>query len=989
MVAEFIIIKLFTHTRTRTRTRTETNMFTKNLKGSFYCIIFLLLIYPSYVSPNQWKDRRLSYFKESEATKKNEAAPKFNFQKGVLISESSRDRVSNLSNGDYFIRNDNQCDTDEANVKIKISTDDWPDQSSWSLVDLSENNLIRDGGSYSKGNKIYEDQFCLKPGNFNFIMSDSWGDGLCPNWSNSEYCGFYEVSVNGVVADSGSSFGYERERFFSVCTIDDQCDDLNDCTTDSCYKNLCVHEKLECSECGGNHVAISIKTDDWAYQTTWDVRNSNTGSILRSGGAYDKNNNIFTDNFCLAQGYYEFAIYDSYGDGICPTWSSVCGHYEVSVNNVTALSGSAFSEEQRKEFIICDTDDQCADDNPCTTDFCQNNVCTNEQLPCSECEGRNITISIQTDDRPHHSTWEMRYDATNTKVRSGGAYSKAEHLYTDSFCLSSGKYTFDMFDYWGDGLCRDDNIASSCGYYEVRIDDAVAVKGGGGFWNTISKKVTICSVDSDCDDHNPCTSDTCNLESKQCTHRTVESETCGIFGNRTALAIRVNAMDSSMTYSLDDISNHVFGTFGESSSMSSQFNACSYNMFNILPFSGRTSTNFYIPHGVVEINIDENVKGESAQTVTDKVLLLANDLLGNVQDQFDFVLVCLPPGTQTGSYNWKGFAFLSSYLSVYNDKNCVYLSVLMHEIGHNLGLGHSNDDRTYGDETCVMGASYEEIGGPHKCFNAAKSWQLGWYREAESVIDLKAPKEDGSLWFGVVGVSDYNKRETWMSTIIKIINSNDGFDYYLSFNSNSDMNSGTTDGINEVLITRSRTGHANADSFLIEKLDSLQRFQLLGEDLNIYPYPQVDTNPSYAGVQILRSSSESNEDECHNDQSLLSVQVRTNDFPSSVNWNVQSIETGEILMSSGYYSDPKTIHTSRSCIGDGHYSFSISYEENNNSTVDTEYNLTVEDVIVDQGNSSEITDSLMFFAKCSSDNDCNDFDGEISFQINFNTFLNL
>ena len=689
--------------------------------------------------------------------RKNKAAPKLDTRNDQLLSRKIFfDHDENLS---ATTISSVECGNEESVVKVKVLTDDWPEQSSWSIVDLTNNGVIRKGGSYDQENKKYSDKFCMQPGSFKLTMSDNWGDGLCPQWSNSLYCGAYEVSINDVVAGRGSSFGYDQEVKFIICTEDSECNDSDKCTNDSCNNKLCVNEPMLCSDCGGNDVVLKIKADDYPYQITWDIKNIDSNSTFYSGGAYNKTEEVFTEEFCLSEGKYEFAMYDSYGDGICPTWSSICGYYEINVNNMTAVSGSAFSIEQVKGFILCTTNKQCEDNNPCTKDLCHNNVCTNEQLPCSECNGINVTVMIRTDDRPHHSTWEIINSISNTKANTGGAYAQSDNLYSESFCLSSGMYIFNMFDYWGDGMCRDDSSSSSCGCYELRIDDGVAVKGGRGFWKTISKEFIICSLDSDCDDNNPCTTNSCNLETKQCEHSIVHSQECGAFGVRTALAIRVNALDSTVSNSTDDISRHMFGAFGNSISMSSQFAACSYNAFNISPFIGKTSTDVDISHGVTEINIDENVQGESAQTVADKVLAIANELLGNLEDQFDFVLVCLPPGTQTGSYQWKAYAFLDSYLSIYNDVNCIYLSVLMHEIGHNVGLGHSNEDKAYGDLTGNMGGTNAEMNGPKKCFNAAMSWQLGWYADAGYVVDIKALKTDVAHWCGLVGASDHNKRE--------------------------------------------------------------------------------------------------------------------------------------------------------------------------------------------------------------------------------------
>ena len=940
-------------------------MNTMKQQSLLYYFIIALLINPSY---GYYIDQHGIYSSKynNKRMRGNGATPEIKFQSSSSMSESSIDSVSNT--GEHYLANSVECGVDQAKVTIKILTDDYPDQSSWTVVD-SNNDLIKKSDSFSVENQVYKDNFCLQSGSFTFVMNDNWGDGMCPNWTNvSKYCGSYEVKINGIVAGSGSSFGYKQKRLFTVCTLDDQCNDNNECTADSCHKNLCIYEKLECSECGGNNVEVSIKTDDWAYQTTWELRNVNTGSIFYSGGAYNEAGVVFVENYCAPQGSHEFAIYDSYGDGICPPWSSECGYYKVSVNNADAVSGSAFSAKQVKEFTLCESDDQCSDDNPCTIDSCQNNTCTNEDLPCSECDGRNITVSIKTDDRPHQSTWDVRLDESDIKLRSGGAYPERGNIYTESFCLTTGKYVFNVFDYWGDGLCRDDVTTSSCGYYELKIDDAVIIKGGQGHWVNVTKEFIICSLDSDCDDSNPCTNDICNLESNTCEHATVRSQDCGVFGNKTALAIRLNALDSNVSASLNDISDSMFGT-GENNSMSSLFATCSYDVFNIIPFSGKTITGVEIFQGVFEIDVDEKVHGESAQTVADKALTIADEVLGSIQDQFDYVLICLPPGTQTGSYDWKGYAFFNSYLSVYNDMNCVDLSVLMQEIGHNNGLGYANDDELHGDLTGWMGSTSSET---NKCFNAAMSYKLGWYADTNHIVDVKELKKDTAYWYGLVGISDYNKQEKWMSTIIKVINTNDGYDYYVSFNSNSDTNSGSLEGVDKVLITRKQTGYTDADSFLVGTLDSSQRFQLIGENLNIYPYPQLDTFPPYAGILI---SSYPSQENCLEDESLLSLQLKTGEFPSGIVWTVENIDADKIMLSSGYYKDPNTWHTSSSCIPKGHYKFSMLSTEKNTSSLYSEYKITAGDVVVDQGNTSEWSSIDAYFVTCYWDIDCNDYDG--------------
>ena len=61
----------------------------------------------------------------------------------------------------------------------------------------------------------------------------------------------------------------------------------------------------------------------------------------------------------------------------------------------------------------------------------------------------------------------------------------------------------------------------------------------------------------------------------------------------------------------------------------------------------------------------------------------------------DHLMYCLPPNTMGGI----AYAFMNSWMSVYSDVWCNYVSAQLHEVGHNLDFGHSNEGTTeYGDQ---------------------------------------------------------------------------------------------------------------------------------------------------------------------------------------------------------------------------------------------------------------------------------------------------
>jgi len=60
----------------------------------------------------------------------------------------------------------------------------------------------------------------------------------------------------------------------------------------------------------------------------------------------------------------------------------------------------------------------------------------------------------------------------------------------------------------------------------------------------------------------------------------------------------------------------------------------------------------------------------------------------------------------------------------------------MHEVGHNLRLGHSTEGaEEYKDESCIMGSGFLDD-GVLLCYNGAQSWQLGWYDSRNHIYNI-------------------------------------------------------------------------------------------------------------------------------------------------------------------------------------------------------------------------------------------------------------
>ena len=132
---------------------------------------------------------------------------------------------------------------------------------------------------------------------------------------------------------------------------------------------------------------------------------------------------------------------------------------------------------------------------------------------------------------------------------------------------------------------------------------------------------------------------------------------------------------------------------------------------------------------------------------------------------FDHVIVCIPPGTLLNGRKWAAYVrpkpYMYQSISLYNDKKCSSVSMGIHEIGHSLGLNHAEQMSTehfswynYSwsqDGTGQMGTA--RGAGKRRCFNAAKSWQLGWYSDQSKRINPFLDAPYSSIMTGIEAVA--------------------------------------------------------------------------------------------------------------------------------------------------------------------------------------------------------------------------------------------
>ena len=289
-------------------------------------------------------------------------------------------------------------------------------------------------------------------------------------------------------------------------------------------------------------------------------------------------------------------------------------------------------------------------------------------------------------------------------------------------------------------------------------------------------------------------------------------------GTLDTLVVRVISGDNTVIdASPAQLRNDIFE---DAFCLATGYAACSKNQLIIAPIPSKGDK------GIVDVRIDAIENGSNDNDFREQAVTKLTETYGRLDNFSDLVMLCLPEGTG----NFVAYAYVNSYLSVYNSYWCQRASAQMHEVGHNLGLGHSNEGtQAYGDQSSMMGYSYNQDDGPKMCFNPAKGYQLGWYDRQKLTFDPLITTSQNNAFatksFILNGVINYNtnsqqatlqntnvvplvslRLKQYGDTRIASLNNNYGPDFYVGYNRQAGINSGTIEAKNQITVHRKESG---------------------------------------------------------------------------------------------------------------------------------------------------------------------------------------
>jgi hypothetical protein len=296
------------------------------------------------------------------------------------------------------------------------------------------------------------------------------------------------------------------------------------------------------------------------------------------------------------------------------------------------------------------------------------------------------------------------------------------------------------------------------------------------------------------------------------------SEIIPIVGVKTVIIVRILTNDYGISPSVTgrEIKNFVFNY---QVSLARKYKECSHNQLKFRPFEGTTKGEQEdVVGGVQNVRLNaeqseelkeiirKNGNIQFRKAVKDRINLLAriaaDRVLGDLESQFDHVLFVIPRGI----FGVYATATINRWDSYYTEDWILRPSILLHEIGHNLGMDHAGENNEYDDKVGYMGFSYDNYFGPSMCFNPANSYYLGWYQEQTASYDALESGNDGNI-FSLIGVNDYNPAtagfgDEKLLVVLRLTHSKRNWDYYVGYNRQKGMNRETSENGNNIVIMK-------------------------------------------------------------------------------------------------------------------------------------------------------------------------------------------
>ena len=228
---------------------------------------------------------------------------------------------------------DCSCAAGEFKFELELKTDYYPSETSWKIQSASGDILATDENAYNEQFQIFNHEYCLPVGCYDFVIDDGYGDGICcfegDGYFKGNAYGWKEVfdggefKLNATESFCGvdvcpfathypsSSPSASSRPSISPSLVSSTSPSVSLIPTSTSAPSTC--------SCGVGEFKfeLELKTDIFPEETSWKIQNENGHILYNETYTGFEALEIFNHEYCLPVGCYNFTIDDSFGDGIC------------------------------------------------------------------------------------------------------------------------------------------------------------------------------------------------------------------------------------------------------------------------------------------------------------------------------------------------------------------------------------------------------------------------------------------------------------------------------------------------------------------------------------------------------------------------------------------------------------------------------------------------------------------------------------------------
>ena len=374
-----------------------------------------------------------------------------------------------------------QCAEGEVAVAYEITAGSYPSEISWQLNDAAGNNLFADGGAITPGWSGESGTWCLVPGDYTFIGTDSYGDGW--NFATASFSvagnlvGNFDLTGEECNGGLGLNPGCTEAITFTVSS------DVPGCT-DSTAVNYNMDATVDDGSCCfDNIVTINLFdqfSDGWTFGGTFGGIIIGTDSIEFAGGG------SLSVDVCLPDTCLDTQI-------TIPTYGNE-GSWNVTQDGVILNSGSGSGGDFNGTFFIYAGSGDCVVYGCANADACNYNPLSNlDDGSCefASCAGCTDPTACNYDDEATLDDASCDFSCIGCLDVNALNYCGTCTIDDPESCLFCPgiQYNFTIFDSFGDGIC----CSYGDGAYSVTLDGEI-VASGGDF--STSETTSFCAEDS-------------------------------------------------------------------------------------------------------------------------------------------------------------------------------------------------------------------------------------------------------------------------------------------------------------------------------------------------------------------------------------------------------------------------------------------------------------------------------------------------------------